>query len=119
MSEKFTINIIGNICSGKSTLIEKVKAQTNDVSFFSIDEYRKRYSDGSAHYDALCWERMIENVAKSEIAIVESSGVSKYFNNLCTIPDRNVITILLEIDTYSSLMRYKSRPSNGLGIEIA
>ena len=118
MNEKVTINIIGNICSGKTTLIEKLKSEISNASFFSIDEYRKRFSDGSASADSNCWERMIADVARADIAIVESTGVSQHYYRLRNIPDRNTITVLIDCDADTCLRRYEARPKNGLGIGL-
>lgn len=111
-----TINIIGNIGSGKSTLIEKLKSEFNNCFFFQIDSYREEYYSNSSSMDSYCWFRMIEDVEKTQIAIVESTGTSMHFDTLCSVLNRDVLTVELACEDATCSERVKFRKSNGFQI---
>jgi dephospho-CoA kinase len=106
----FRLNIIGNICSGKSELIDLIKKDFENAEYFSIDEYRKEHGSFDKNSDALVWERFIEDCTESPFSVTESSGTSRYFKHIRGIARANVIVVLLECPDYISLDRFKKRP---------
>lgn len=106
----FRLNIIGNICSGKTELINLIKKDFEIADYFSIDEYRKKYGSFDKNSDALVWERFTEDCLESPFSVVESSGTSINFKHLRGIARTNVIVVLLECPTHICLERFKKRP---------
>ena len=113
---KIIINIVGNICSGKTTLIESLKDDFYNTNFFSIDEYRIKYGSFDAISDQLVIEQLLKDVQSSPFSIVESSGVGKLFNQLKKIPQTEIYTFMLDCGSDICLDRYKKRPKKYLQI---
>jgi tRNA uridine 5-carbamoylmethylation protein Kti12 len=85
------IHIWGNLCSGKTTTAKKLlkaldKQFPKKISYFAIDEYRKKYSDGKKIGEENAWMKLEDDVldcGDNHIVIMESSGTSwrlKYFD---------------------------------------
>lgn len=73
------ILIIGNMASGKTSLAEKL-ALKHSYEFFSIDEIRKTFSDGTFAGEFLAWHKMLEAIQHPQPdgkGIYEFSGTGK------------------------------------------
>lgn len=101
--------IVGNLASGKSTLINNIKPNFPKAEFFSIDEYRTKFESNTAEKDALAWKTLIEDVKNLHFVILECSGASKYFPLLKSRYRGRVITILIDIPIHVSVIRAKRR----------
>lgn len=110
------INIVGNICSGKTTLVESLKDDFSKANFFSIDEYRIKYGSFDAISDQLVQERLLTDVKNSRFSIVESSGAGKLFTRLKNIQQTEVFTFMVICASDICLERYKKRPKKDLQI---
>ena len=80
------IHIIGGICSGKTSVIEKLREEFPDILTLMIDE--ERMVDISKSEETIF--RKIES-SQSDVIVMETSGlnylVNKYLDN------KNVVTI--------------------------
>lgn len=65
------ILVIGNICSGKSTLINQIGRGYRIVK---IDDLRKAYGDGSFSKEYYCWSQFLEACEDNSDAILEFTG---------------------------------------------
>jgi dephospho-CoA kinase len=110
------INIIGNICSGKTTLVESLKDDFSKANFFSIDEYREKYGSFDAISDQLTGERLLKDIKNSRFSIVESSGAGKLFTNIKRISQTEVFTFMVICPSDICLERYQKRPKKDLQI---
>jgi hypothetical protein len=85
------IHIIGGICSGKTSVIEKLREEFPDILTLMIDE--ERMVDISKSEETIF--RKIES-SQSDVIIMETSGlnylVNKYLDN------KNVVTIKLIVN---------------------
>ena len=85
------IHIIGGICSGKTSVIEKLREEFPDILTLMIDE--ERMVDISKSEETIF--RKIES-SQSDVIVMETSGlnylVNKYLDN------KNVVTIKLIVN---------------------
>ena len=85
------IHIIGGICSGKTSVIEKLREEFPDILTLMIDE--ERMVDISKSEETIF--RKIES-SQSDVVVLETSGlnymVNKYLDN------KNVVTIKLIVN---------------------
>ena len=85
------IHIIGGICSGKTSVIEKLREEFPDIPTLMIDE--ERMVDISKSEETIF--RKIES-SQSDVIVMETSGlnylVNKYLDN------KNVVTIKLIVN---------------------
>jgi len=92
------IFVFGNINSGKTTIIEELKNNLPDFSILQIDNYRKKFGDGTKQGEIQAQTRFINSVFLSKDAIVEATGLGPLGAKL-----RDTITykhdILLYVDT--------------------
>lgn len=79
------IFILGNINSGKSYRVNQLSKIYNK-NIYQIDEYRKKYSDGTIESEELCKKKFVDDVIRDENCIVEFSGGGSvaidFFNKL-------------------------------------
>ena len=68
------IFVVGNINSGKSYIVSKLKKKYSSYKVLSIDEFRKNYSDGSIDKEICTRNLFSEEILKSNDAIIEFSG---------------------------------------------
>ena len=69
------IFVIGNINSGKSLFIEKLKPHLIGYDVFQIDSFRQKYGNYSLDGELLARRKFIEAVNTSKKCIVEFSGL--------------------------------------------
>jgi predicted kinase len=107
--------ICGNVAAGKSTLISRVKAEYPTVfDFFSIDDFRIEYSNGSLRGENNAWGMLYEKIKRStaQKIIVESSGTSKHISEIhekLLYLGYPFVTILLECEIEECLQRLSLR----------
>ncbi len=117
--QKTLIHIVGNICSGKTTLVDSIKPYFPTAFFYSIDEYRLKYNADSMSNDAFAWQAIQRDILKANFAILESSGASKYVESIhedFKIRGGRIITIKIACNTEICLERFRLRPSKSLQI---
>jgi hypothetical protein len=76
---KMNYLIIGNIASGKTSLAEAIAAKKH-AEFFSIDDMRSEYSDGTFAGEFKAWHKMLEAIqhpSPNGDGIYEFSGTGK------------------------------------------
>ena len=110
---KVLLVIIGNIASGKSTLINTVKERVRGFVFYSIDQYRSQYKAIDPTTDKRAWDLLIKDVSNTERAIVECSGTSKYFDTLINSFSGKVVVIKIECSVKTCIQREKLRIQHG------
>lgn len=116
---KILINIVGNICSGKSTLVRGLKEKLPTANFYSIDEYQFKYKSSNATDNRAVWLKFIEDISKSDFAIVESTGASSSFNKLNFVFEKlNGVVFIVKISCKKEIchQRFIKRGSNNLQI---
>lgn len=109
-----SIIIIGNICSGKTSLINSLNIG-GKWKAMAIDEYR--HGVQNKHEDAMVWKNFIELAAITEHAIIESSGASIYYPKLIEALQKagsKITVIKITIPVSYCIARYHQRAENGL-----
>jgi len=70
------IFLFGNVGSGKSTIAHEIVAQHPEIEYLAIDEYRKRFSDGSMEAEKATQQRFVGDVTlDAKIQLIECSGL--------------------------------------------
>jgi hypothetical protein len=108
------ISVAGNICSGKTTICELLSKKL-DIPFFSIDDYRVRYKAFSIEGERNAWDNLVIDIAKCNMAIFESSGVSVNINKVHKVFDK-IITVLIDCDDKSALRRLYEKKMKGYSL---
>lgn len=103
------INIIGNICSGKSTLMDKLVDVFPEAHFLKIDEYREKYQAHDPFSDNNAWEHLIEDAITKNFVFVESTSSSVNYKLLQEKFPGKILTILLSANISICLYRYSKR----------
>lgn len=85
------IHIIGGICSGKTSVIEKLREEFPDILTLMIDE--ERMVDISKSEETIF--RKIES-SQSDVIVLETSGLNYLVNKY--LDDKNVVTIKLIVN---------------------
>ena len=85
------IHIIGGICSGKTSVIEKLREEFPDILTLMIDE--ERMVDISKSEETIF--RKIES-SQSDVIVFETSGLNYLVNKY--LDDKNVVTIKLIVN---------------------
>ncbi|WP_438467540.1 hypothetical protein [Marinomonas sp. PE14-40] len=106
------ILVIGNIASGKSTLLNSIIDLYPEFCSISIDEMRKLYSDGSVLGEEYAKQVFIDSISRNETCqIIELSGIGE----LATLTfervksDSNILIIYLRVPENIIKQRLKSR----------
>ena len=104
------IFVLGNINAGKSYAIERLRRLLPNYSVLQIDEYRKKYCDGSIEKEELLWSSFAKDVLNHENAIVEFSGGGKIAENIISglTPKTCIVFKILE-DVAICLDRIKTK----------
>lgn len=71
------IFVFGNINSGKSCVVKTLEKIFGDFEVFQIDEYRKKYGDGSIEKENEAQEKFSNDVCSAKNEIVEFTGLGK------------------------------------------
>lgn len=90
------IHIIGGICSGKTSVIEKLREEFPDILTLMIDE--ERMVDISKSEETIF--RKIES-SQSDVIVMETSGLNYLVNNYLVnkyLDNKNVVTIKLIVN---------------------
>lgn len=109
-----SIIIIGNICSGKTSLINSLNLGEKWKAM-AIDEYRQGVQN--KYEDAAVWKNFIELAAITEHAIIESSGASIYYPQLIQALQKagSIITVIkITIPVSYCIARFEQRADNRL-----
>lgn len=104
------IIIIGNICSGKTTLSKELEKELKDYQLISIDNYRKKYNpyglESREHY---VHEYMIYDIEQANKIIYESTGASKKFPEILAKIRGEKLIVKLICSQATCLARYHAR----------
>ena len=68
------IMVFGNICSGKSYLVNEVDGMFPGFEIVSVDDFRRRYGDGSMESEKRAKEVFLNAIVDGENQIVEAMG---------------------------------------------
>lgn len=69
------IFVIGNIASGKTTLCNRIMGVYSNYSYMAIDDYRRRYGNGTLSGEEASVSKFIEAIFNCRDCIVEFSGL--------------------------------------------
>lgn len=98
--------VVGNINSGKSHAVRLIQKILPEYPVLSIDEYRKKYGDGTIEAEVKTRERFVNDVAASTDAIVELSGMGPLGTMLeSIIPSKRSLVIHVAEDVEVCLSR--------------
>lgn len=104
------IILIGNICSGKTTLSKELQKKLSDYQLISIDDYRKKYNPyGLKSREYYVYEYMMYDIEQSRKIIYESTGASKKFPEILQKVKRQKLIIKLLCSQQTCLARYQQR----------
>ena len=88
------IFVLGNISSGKSYLIEKLKKVLPNYKILKIDEYRINNCDGSLESELKMWNEFPHEVLKYNDVIIELTGAGDIANNVIDSLEENSFLVL-------------------------
>lgn len=92
------IFIIGNLNSGKTTLIRQVAA-VKKIKVFSIDSYRREIGDGSIEREILAIKTFLSDVEDSlsanELSVIEIGGLGATSEALLSFLKKKKIQVLI------------------------
>lgn len=86
--------VLGNINSGKSYLINRLRKILPDYAVVKIDDYRIENCDGSLESEIQMWDSFPKEVMKYDDVIVELSGGGKVAENILSILEDNSFIVL-------------------------
>lgn len=102
--------VVGNINSGKSHAARLIQAILPEYPMLAIDEYRKKFGDGTIEAELETRKRFVEDVACSTDAIVELSGMGPLGTMLESItPHKQFVVVHIEEDLEVCLARLTSK----------
>ena len=103
--------VVGNISSGKSYFIEKIKPLLPNYYILKIDEFRKQFCDGSLEKELQMWNNFPKEIMRHKDVIVELSGGGKVADNIVKLLEENSF-IVVYIDTDSNVCIERSKDKN-------
>lgn len=83
IKQDIKIIIIGNVCSGKTTLAKIIQKEF-EWNFYSIDSLRNQYSDGTIAGDYCAYEKFLRHLQAEPPCILEFSGASIHKHTIRT-----------------------------------
>ena len=102
--------VVGNINSGKSYFIEKIKNVLPNYKVLKIDDYHINNCDGSLEKELKMWNEFPKEIAKYNDAIVELSGGGKIAENIVKLLDYNsFLTIYIDVDANTCIERCNNK----------
>ena len=105
--------VVGNISSGKSYFIEKLKPLLSNYHILKIDEYRKENCDGSLEKELQMWNDFPQEILKHKDIIVELSGGGKVADNVIKLLDENsFIVVFVDTDSNTCIKRSENKNFN-------
>ena len=104
------ILVCGNINSGKSYLIDKLKTMLPKYDIAQIDAYRNQYGDGTIEKELLARTKFVEAVTRNDNIIVELSGMGPLARQLQeAIPPKTFIILYVDTDAEICVRRLKDK----------
>lgn len=108
------ILVLGNIASGKSTMIGQMKHILQGYEVIAIDDFRIRYGDGSMEAEIISKQMFIDSITEHKNQIIEAMGTGdtgiKIFEKLSRFKE-HVITVILRTPLEICIERLKKRES--------
>jgi predicted nucleotidyltransferase len=102
--------VCGNINSGKSYLIDKLKTMLPKYDIAQIDAYRNQYGDGTIEKELLARTKFVEAVTRNDNIIVELSGMGPLARQLQeAIPPKTFIILYVDTDAEICVRRLKDK----------
>lgn len=102
--------VVGNINSGKSHAVRLIQKILPEYPVLAIDEYRKKYGDGTIEAEVKTRERFVHDAAAHTNAIVELSGMGPLGTMLeSIIPHKQFVVVHIEENLEVCLTRLASK----------
>ncbi len=105
------ILLFGNIGSGKTSLANALVRKTG-YAYYAIDEYRKKYSDGSHQGEEMARKYFLETLSKRNNIIIEALGVGSLSDQLYQVLADNweeKLIVVLDVPEDICLRRISTR----------
>lgn len=106
------ILVFGNIGSGKSTLSRKLTDKLKVFELVAIDDFRKRYGDGSMETEQIAKRCFYNAIVPEKKQIIEVMGAGDtgeaLFEMMQSLPERKFV-IILQTPLEECLLRLKER----------
>lgn len=104
------IVIIGNVCSGKSKIVDLLLKELIDYQYISIDNYRKKYNPyGLKSREFYVYEYLAYDIENNRKIIYECTGASVKFPEVLAKVKRERLIIKLLCSQPTCLARYHQR----------
>ncbi|MBO4694510.1 MAG: hypothetical protein J5656_01105 [Clostridia bacterium] len=100
--------VVGNISSGKSYIIDKIKPLLPNYHILKIDDYRANNCDGTLEKELQMWREFPNEVLKYNDVIVELSGGGQVASNIVKQLEENSFLVLF-IDVNSDVCIERSK----------
>ena len=106
------ILVFGNIGSGKSTLSQRIKGKLNVFELVAIDDFRKRYGDGTMEAEQVAKSSFYKAIVPKKNQIIEVMGAGDtgeaLFEIMQSLPEQKFV-IILRTSLEKCLLRLKER----------
>ncbi len=104
------ILVCGNINSGKSYLIDKMKTMLPKYDIAQIDAYRNQFGDGTIEKELVARTKFVEALTTNDNIIAELSGMGPLARQLQeAIPSKSFIILYVDTDAEICAQRSKDK----------
>ena len=76
------IFVIGNINAGKTFYINKLKNIFSNYEVIAIDDFRKKYGDGTIKNEKLARKKFVQKINNTNDCLVEFSGLGEFVDKI-------------------------------------
>ncbi len=106
------ILLFGSIAAGKTELAKDILRNNSQFEYLAIDDFRRKYGDGSMDNEAIAQNSFIDSIKLNENQIIEASGLGKLgyriFEKLAETKE-SVLLVIVYINRNEITKRLKSR----------
>lgn len=111
------IVIIGNICTGKSSLVNALRTRYKEAVPLVLDDFRRKYADGSKPGENEAFAQLVAASKAANLGIAEMTGAGKnyaYYLGELRKAHKRILIIKLEADTQLLMKRLEKRKTEAV-----
>ena len=102
--------VVGNISSGKSYIVDKIKPLLPNYHILKIDDYRANNCDGTLEKELQMWKEFPNEVLKYNDVIVELSGGGRIAGNIVNqLEENSFLVLFVKADSDICIERSKTK----------
>lgn len=106
------IVVIGNICSGKSSLVNALRTRYKELTPLILDDYRRKYGDGSKEGENEAFAQLVAASKAAHLGVAEMTGAGKnyaYYLGELRKAHKRILIVKLEAETKLLMKRLENR----------